>query len=99
VSGNTTRQTCQLRRAVYVRCTHHVHARFGRSVFIRAVAVEEIDNKPVSIDTRGNISVLLVGRIHAAGLTTDGIETEIETRLKKYVNERDVFSTRKAAGG
>jgi polysaccharide export outer membrane protein len=62
----------------------------GDKIVIRALDAEEIDNKPVVIDTRGNISVLLVGRIHAAGLTTDGLETEIETRLKKYVNEPDV---------
>jgi hypothetical protein len=43
---------------------------------VRAVAVEEIDNKPVLIDTRGKI------RIHAAGLATDELEAEIETPSK-----------------
>jgi polysaccharide export outer membrane protein len=62
----------------------------GDQLVIRAVDVEEIDNKPVVIDTRGNINLPIVGRIHAAGLTPEGLETEIGTRLKKYVNDPDV---------
>jgi polysaccharide export outer membrane protein len=62
----------------------------GDQIVIRAIDVEEIDNKPVLIDTRGNINFPIVGRIHAAGLTTEELETEIETRLKKYINEPDV---------
>jgi polysaccharide export outer membrane protein len=62
----------------------------GDQIVIRAVDVEEIDNKPVLIDTRGNINLPMVGRIHAAGLTTEELETEIETRLKKYLNDPDV---------
>ena len=62
----------------------------GDQIVIRAIDIEEIDNKPVLIDTRGNINLPMVGRIHAAGLTPEELETEIKTRLKKYVNEPDV---------
>ena len=62
----------------------------GDQIVIRAVDVEEIDNKPVLIDTRGNINLPIVGRIHAAGLTPEQLEVEIATRLKKYVNDPDV---------
>jgi len=62
----------------------------GDQIIIRAVDIEEIDNKPVLIDTRGNINLPMVGRIHAAGLTTEELETEIATRLKKYLNGPDV---------
>ena len=62
----------------------------GDQIVIRAVDIEEIDNKPVLIDTRGNINLPMVGRIHAAGLTTEELESEIKTRLKKYLNEPDV---------
>jgi polysaccharide biosynthesis/export protein len=59
-------------------------------IVIRAVDVEEIDNKPVRIDTRGNINLPLVGHIEAAGLTTDELEKKIAERLKTYVNVPDV---------
>ena len=62
----------------------------GDQIVIRAVDIEEIDNKPVLIDTRGNINLPMVGRIHAAGLTTEELESEIKTSLKKYLNAPDV---------
>src|SRR4030088_3607481 len=62
----------------------------GDQVVVRAVDVDEIDNKPVMIDARGNINLPIIGRIHAAGLTPEELEIEIETRLKKYVNDPDV---------
>src|SRR4030088_3006030 len=62
----------------------------GDQIVTRAVNVEDIENKPVLIDTRGNINLPIVGRIHAAGLTPEELEIEIETRLKKYVNDPDV---------
>jgi protein involved in polysaccharide export with SLBB domain len=61
----------------------------GDQIVIRAVDAEEIDNKPVLTDTRGNINLPTVGRIHAAGLITEELGTKIETRLKKNVNEPD----------
>ncbi|MEI9814908.1 MAG: polysaccharide biosynthesis/export family protein [Acidobacteriota bacterium] len=62
----------------------------GDQVIIRAVDVEEIDNKPVPIDTRGDITLPKIGRIHAAGLTPDQLQQEIVDRLKKYVIQPDV---------
>lgn len=66
-------------------------------ISIRAVDVEEISTTnsqtgggPIRIDSRGNINLPLVGRIHAAGMTTDQLATEIESRLKKYVQDPDV---------
>ena len=59
-------------------------------VVIRALDVEEIDNKPVRISMGGNIDLPLVGRIHAAGQTLDQLKAEIETRLKKYLNAPEV---------
>src|SRR5689334_5292296 len=62
----------------------------GDQLVIRVVDVEELDSKPVFIDTRGNINLPIVGRIHAAGLTPEELETELENRLKKFVNDPDV---------
>ncbi len=59
-------------------------------IVIRAVDVEEIDNKPVRIDLRGNINLPMAGHIQAAGLTADELGEQIDERLRKYVNEPDV---------
>jgi len=62
----------------------------GDQLVVRAVDVDEIDNKPVIVDIRGNINLPVIGRIHASGLTPEQLEVEIATRLKKYVNDPDV---------
>lgn len=59
-------------------------------IVIRAVDIDEIDNKPVRIDMRGNIELPLVGRLHAAGRTVEEVETDINTRLEKYVKDPSV---------
>jgi polysaccharide biosynthesis/export protein len=52
--------------------------------------LEEVSNKPVRIDMRGDINLPTAGRIHVAGLTADQLEAEIENRLKKYINNPEV---------
>jgi polysaccharide export outer membrane protein len=52
--------------------------------------LEEINNKPMRIDMRGDLNMPLVGRVHAAGLTADKLETVIEARVKKYVKDPEV---------
>jgi polysaccharide export outer membrane protein len=52
---------------------------------IRALDAEEISDKPLRIGIDGNINLPLVGRLRAAGLTTEQLEAELETRLKTYV--------------
>jgi polysaccharide export outer membrane protein len=62
----------------------------GDQIVVRAVDVEEFDGKTIPIDARGNIALPKVGRIQAAGLSTEELEGEIERRLKTYVIEPDV---------
>jgi polysaccharide export outer membrane protein len=52
--------------------------------------IDDLNNKPMRIDLRGNITLPMAGRVHAAGLTPDQLAVEIETRLKKYLNDPDV---------
>ncbi|MBV9301579.1 MAG: polysaccharide biosynthesis/export family protein [Acidobacteriaceae bacterium] len=52
--------------------------------------VDEINNKVLRVDMKGDINVPLAGRIHAAGLSADGLQTEIESRLKKFLQDPDV---------
>jgi polysaccharide export outer membrane protein len=57
---------------------------------IQALDAEEIANKPVRIDTGGNIHVPLVGRMRVAGLTVEQLEAEIEARLRTYIQQPQV---------
>jgi polysaccharide export outer membrane protein len=62
-------------------------------IVIRALDAEEISDKPVLIGTNGNISLPLIGRVQAAGLTVEEIELELGNRLKKYLREPQVSVT------
>jgi len=57
---------------------------------IRALDAEEISDKPIRIGLDGIINLPLVGRLNAAGLTTEQLEGELETRLKPYVKSPHV---------
>lgn len=52
-------------------------------ISIRALDVDEISDKPVRIDLRGNINLPLIGRLHAAGLTPEQLESSIADHLIK----------------
>ena len=56
-------------------------------VKIWALGMEEISDKPVRIDPAGDISLPLLGRIHAAGLTTDQLTSQLKQRLAKEVRQ------------
>jgi polysaccharide export outer membrane protein len=62
-------------------------------VTLRVLGVEDIDGKLTRIDVGGYIDVPLVGKIKAAGLTVDQLETELTRELKKYVREPHVSVT------
>ena len=62
-------------------------------ILVKVLDADEIstkDNAPIRIDSRGTITLPMIGRLTAAGLTTDQLEVEIETRLKKFIHEPDV---------
>jgi polysaccharide export outer membrane protein len=59
------------------------------TVTITALNVEEI-SKPWRIGASGDLNLPLVGRLKAAGLTAEELETEISTRLKVYVRNPQV---------
>jgi polysaccharide export outer membrane protein len=54
-------------------------------ITIRVLDAEEIDSKPVHIDSGGFIRLPLVGNIRASGLTVDQLETELIRQLKTYI--------------
>ena len=60
-------------------------------ITIRAPEAEEIDNRPFRIDGDGNINLPLVGRIHAAGMSVQELESDLVKRLREYIREPQVF--------
>jgi polysaccharide export outer membrane protein len=59
------------------------------SVTIMALNVDEI-SKQWRIGPTGELNLPMVGRLKAAGLTADQLETEISSRLKVYVRDPQV---------
>jgi polysaccharide export outer membrane protein len=62
----------------------------GDLVIIHAPLAEDISEKPIRISTNGDISLPLVGRIRAAGMTVEELEGELANRLKVYIKKPDV---------
>jgi len=60
---------------------------------IRALETGDMFEKPVLIGTNGNVTLPLIGRVQAAGLTVEQLETELSARLKKYVLEPQLSVT------
>lgn len=61
----------------------------GDQLEIFVLDLPELDNRQVTVDLKGGINLPTVGRLVAAGRTTDQIEAEIETKLKKYLVHPD----------
>ena len=53
----------------------------------------EIDEHPFRIDADGNISLPLLGRVHAGGMTLRGLESDLVQRLGEHVHEPQVSVT------
>jgi len=60
-------------------------------ILIRVPGVDEINERPFRIDAEGFLSLPVVGRIRAAGLTVHGLETEITNRLHEFFVNPQVF--------
>lgn len=56
-------------------------------ILIRALETGDMFEKPVLIGTNGNITLPLIGRVQAAGLTVEQLEAELGAALQKYVRE------------
>jgi polysaccharide biosynthesis/export protein len=62
-------------------------------ILIRAPGVEEINERPFRVDTEGFITLPLIGRVRATGLTVQALEADITERLRQYVREPQVTIT------
>ena len=59
-------------------------------ILIRAIDAEEISEKPIKIGADGFISLPMIGRFKAAGLTTTEVQRVITDRLKRLFVNPDV---------
>ena len=56
-------------------------------IVIRLIDAPDISDKPVLIGTNGDITLPMIGRVKAGGLTVEQLETELNTRLKEFIQE------------
>jgi polysaccharide biosynthesis/export protein len=62
-------------------------------IVIRAIDAPEISDKPILIGTNGNITLPLVGRVKAGGLTVEQLEAELTARFKEFIQEPQISVT------
>ena len=62
-------------------------------ITIRALDAEEISDKPFTIDNSGFLTLPMLGRVKAAGLTVAQLETTIGDKLKQYLWQPQVAIT------
>ena len=62
-------------------------------IVIHAPNAPDISEKPLRVGLNGEITIPMVGRIQAAGLTTEQFEAELTKHLKVYLEEPDVAVT------
>jgi polysaccharide export outer membrane protein len=54
-------------------------------VFVRVPQEEQMNERPFRVDADGYMSLPIVGRIRAAGLTVQALETEVAQRLRQFI--------------
>src|SRR5665213_1749625 len=55
------------------------------SINVKCINLAEFGDTPIRIDTDGQISLPLIGRVQAAGLTVKQLEADVKKRLATYV--------------
>lgn len=59
-------------------------------IVIHAIDSPEISDKPFLIGMNGKVTLPLIGRVDAAGLTVEQLEAALDARLKQYVQDPQV---------
>ena len=62
-------------------------------IAIHAIDAPEVSDKPILIGTNGEITLPLVGRVRAGGLSVEQFENVLNTQLKKYVKDPQIAIT------
>ena len=56
-------------------------------IAIKVLDADEVNGASIRVDPSGNISLPLVGRLKAGGLTVEQLEKDLSSRLKTYVRD------------
>ena len=59
-------------------------------ITVRVFAADDIPDKPVQIDNDGTVTLPMIGRAHAAGLTVEQFQANLVTAYKKYFKDPQV---------
>src|SRR5579859_1655339 len=59
-------------------------------ITVRVFAADDIPDKPVQIDNDGSVTLPMIGRVHAAGLTVEQLQANLVTAYKKYFKDPQV---------
>jgi len=62
----------------------------GDQVGVQVLDLEELEDRKVRVDLRGEINLPLAGRLHVAGMTIDQVESLVATRLQAYLRQPTV---------
>lgn len=62
-------------------------------ILIRVPQATEINERPFRVDSDGFITLPIVGRVRAAGLTVQALEADLTMRLREYIREPQVSIT------
>jgi protein involved in polysaccharide export with SLBB domain len=63
----------------------------GDVITIRALDADEISDKPIRLGANGFITLPLVGRVRASGLTSEQLEAALSMRLKPLIRIRKLL--------
>jgi polysaccharide export outer membrane protein len=67
--------------------------RVGDQIMLRAFEMDEISQTPFRIEGDGLINLPILGRVRAAGLTVEGLESSLVELMKRYVRVPQVTVT------
>jgi polysaccharide biosynthesis/export protein len=59
-------------------------------ILIRAPQADEINERPFRIDTEGFLTLPIVGRVRAEGVTVQALEADLTTRLRQFIRDPQV---------
>lgn len=62
-------------------------------ILIRALDVDEMNDRPFRVDADGNLTLPLIGKVKASGLTVSQLEAELVRLLRAYVRMPQVVVT------
>ncbi|HZP33409.1 MAG TPA: polysaccharide biosynthesis/export family protein [Candidatus Acidoferrales bacterium] len=62
-------------------------------VIIQGIGMDEATNRPYRIDPDGNVSLPMLGRVKAAGLTLHDFELELDQAASKYIRHPQVAAS------